>query len=165
MKKETKKSIPFIVVAVIFVGIIGFLIVDSVDTSPIEYSQGVLSISEDFFDFSTTSMADGNVSHDFEIKNDSKENVLIENIFTSCACTTATLTTSDGKKYGTFGMHEKDDLDIEIESGDSAILTVIFDPAAHGPSAVGKVRRTVYINTNSQEKPKFQISVQADVIR
>lgn len=165
MKKEKERLLPFAIVAVISIGVIGVFVMNFTNTGPSDYSQGVLSMKENYFDFSTISMADGKVTHDFELRNDSEENVVIEKVFTSCMCTSATVTTSAGKRYGIFGMHGKAGSNIEIESGDSAIVTVTFDPAAHGPSAVGMVKRMVYLDTNSQERPKLQVSIQANVIK
>lgn len=165
MKKEKERLLPFAIIAVISIGVIGVFIMNFTNTGSSDYSHGVLSIEENYFDFSTISMADGKVTHDFEIRNDSKESVVIGKVFTSCMCTTATVITNTGKKYGIFGMHEKAGSNIEIESGDFAIVAVTFDPAAHGPSAVGRVKRVVYLDTNSQERPKLQVSIQANVIK
>lgn len=131
------------------------------------YSASLLTANVDSFDFDTISMANGNVSHEFEIKNEGEEPVIIEKVYTSCMCTTAFITDNSGKKYGKFGMQghgASSKTSIEIKSGEVVYVEAIFDPAAHGPSGVGEVRRIIYLETNSRVKPKIQLTIEASVI-
>src|SRR3989344_6767643 len=67
-------------------------------------NEGVLMVEEaNHYDFGTISMADGEVKHQFKIRNTSSEAVIINKIYTSCMCTTASLTTRSGQ-FGPFGM-------------------------------------------------------------
>ena len=49
-----------------------------------KFVNGTLIPEETFWDFGTISMADGNTSHDFVLKNDGNEPVKITKIQTSC---------------------------------------------------------------------------------
>lgn len=131
------------------------------------YSASVLSAVENTFDFNIISMKDGKVSHRFELKNNGEESVFIEKVYTSCMCTTASIIDAAGKNQGTFGMLGHDSLskaNVEVRPGESIFADVVFDPAAHGPSGTGKVKRLVYLETNSKTNPKIQFSFNAEVI-
>lgn len=165
---EKEKLLPFAIVAIISIGVIGLFVMSSGNAGSGDYSQGALSITEDYFDFATVSMGDGKVTHDFEIRNDSEENVVIEKVFTSCMCTSATVTTSAGRKYGIFGMQGHGGptgTSVEVAPGESVVVEAIFDPAAHGPSGVGLAKRSIYLETNSAKSPKLEVSFQAMVTR
>jgi len=69
--------------------------------------------------------------------------------YTSCMCTTAILDFPDGSSEGPFGMPGHDAstrLDRVLGSDESVTVTVHFDPAAHGPEAIGPVERTVTVH-------------------
>ena len=132
------------------------------------YSAGVLSASENAFDFSTISMGDGTVSHQYKVTNDSQETVTIEKVYTSCMCTSASITDAAGQTYGEFGMpgHKgSSGTSILVGPGESISVEAVFDPAAHGPSGVGLAQRSVYLETNSSAEPKLELTFQATVTR
>ena len=132
-------------------------------------SEGELSVLENDFDFGEISMKGGTVSRKFEIINNGEESVRIEKIYTSCACTTAYIDDSSGKRMGKFGMpgHKglRSDAGVEVGAGESVFVEAVYDPAFHGPSAVGFIQRSVYIETNSKLKPKLELKFQAMVSR
>jgi len=66
-------------------------------------SKSDLSAEEMSFDFGSISMAAGNVTHRFRIKNANAEPVVIRKISTSCMCTTAQLV-KGSKKLAIYGM-------------------------------------------------------------
>jgi len=114
-------------------------------------SSGKISAEETSYDFGTISMAAGRVSHIFKIKNSSAEPAKIVKIYTSCMCTEAKLTTANGVK-GPFGMPghmSVPEVNITLKPNEEATVEVVFDPNAHGPAGVGKMDRTVTIETNS----------------
>ena len=51
------------------------------------------------FDFGTISMASGDVSHEFKIRNEGNEAVKIDKMYTSCMCTAAYFV-KDGGRIG-----------------------------------------------------------------
>lgn len=130
------------------------------------YSASVLTVLESDYNFGTINMKNGNVSHRFALKNEGSEVIRIEKVSTSCMCTTAYIYDESGAKRGPFGMPGhglSPSTNIEVGAGGTVGLEAVFDPAAHGPQGTGKVKRVVYIDTNSQTKPKLQLTFEADV--
>ena len=108
---------------------------------------GSLSAEETSFDFGTVSMKNGKVNHVFKIKNDTDSTAVVSKLFTSCMCTTASISVN-GTKKGPFGMPGHGSIpriDQELSAGDEAEVEVIFDPTAHGPAGVGKIERVVSV--------------------
>ncbi|MEK7067335.1 MAG: DUF1573 domain-containing protein [Patescibacteria group bacterium] len=174
MKKNYFTAFITLVALAILLGAIIFIVDGqqslSVDNSSDKFSDsartaGTLSVSEPFFDFGAISMAAGNVSRVSKIKNSGNNPLRIKKIYTSCMCTTATLDNT-GVKQGPFGMPGHggfpSSLNETIEPNQEAEITVVYDPAAHGPAGVGKVRRVIYIETDAEEKP-FELSFEATV--
>lgn len=114
-------------------------------------SAGMLSAEELNFDFNSVSMAAGDVSHIFKIKNTGTEPVIIGKMYTSCMCTVATLIYGD-KKFGPYGMAGHGfipSIDQEVNPGEEASVEAVFDPAAHGPAGIGRIERTIILENNS----------------
>ena len=123
-----------------------------------------VSVSGNDWDFGSISMKDGNVTHNFEIKNEGTEPVVIKKVFTSCGCTTAFVIDASGKKYGEFGMPGHglpSKTDIVVGPGDAAIVEAVYNPAAHGPAGVGLAKRSIYLETNSSVSPKVEVRFSA----
>jgi len=162
-----QKSVPYIVLGLVAIGIVFFLSFGGKGSSANSsvYSGSALSAAEKSFDFQTIAMKDGKVTHDFEVKNEGTEPVIINKVYTSCMCTTTYIVDASGKKYGAFGMpgHTSSGTSIAVEPGQSATVEAVFDPAAHGPSGVGLAQRSVYIETNSTKSPKMEFNFQAMV--
>ena len=133
------------------------------------YSASAITSGESNFDFGTISMEDGPVSHNFKVTNDGTEPVQIGKIYTSCACTTAYIIDSSGEKYGKFGMPGHRGLrataDVVVQPGESVEVEAIFDPAFHGPSGVGLIDRSIYLETNSAKSPKLELRFRATVVK
>ena len=128
-------------------------------------SNGLLSAEETSFDFGNVSMAAGNVSYNFKIKNTGSEPLTIGKIYTSCMCTSALLKINN-KDVGPFGMLGHDfipSIKEVLNPGEVAEVEVVFDPAAHGPAGLGKVNRIVTLENNGQSG-KLEISFDANVI-
>lgn len=122
-------------------------------------SSSPLTASPAEFDFGDISMAKGNVSTSFLLKNEGSDKLKITNISTSCMCTTATI---DGV---TFGMHQNPTAAFEIKGGESKEIIVTFDPNAHGPEATGPISRIVFIKTNSEKTPQIEVRATGNVIK
>ncbi|MEK7556000.1 MAG: DUF1573 domain-containing protein [Patescibacteria group bacterium] len=125
---------------------------------------GALVAIEPFYDLGTISMSAGKVSRVFKIKNSGGSPVQVKKIYTSCMCTTATLITKEGKA-GPFGMPGHTAIPTISESitpNEEASVEIVFDPAAHGPSAIGKVRRIIYLETDAQKEP-IELTFEANV--
>jgi hypothetical protein len=112
-----------------------------------------LTADEMSFDFGKVSMAAGNVTHRFGIRNANAAPIVIRKISTSCMCTTAQLV-KGGKKLAIYGMPGHGyvpNLDEPIAPNEQAMVEVIFDPAAHGPAGIGRVERFVTIYTGAAQ--------------
>lgn len=130
-----------------------------------EWSASTLETQETFYDFGTISMAAGPVRRSFALLNTGTEPIAITKIITSCMCTKATLKYG-GRSFGPFGMPGHGAVPSvrqEIMPGETAEIEAVFDPAAHGPAGTGAIRRIVTIETNSQTKPKLELSFAANV--
>ncbi|MEK7569557.1 MAG: DUF1573 domain-containing protein [Patescibacteria group bacterium] len=116
-------------------------------------SSSVLLAEETSYDFEEVSMAKGNVSHSFKVKNVSTSPVTIEKMYTSCMCTTAKLTMG-GKVWGPYGMPGHmaiPKIGEALGAGEEAVIETVFDPAAHGPAGVGRIERQVTIENSAGE--------------
>lgn len=168
MSKKTNNSIPIIIGILFVIGVITFAVISGNGNDQSKYSASVLSAIDNNFDWGTISMKNGDVSHKFELQNDGTETVKIEKIYTSCMCTTASITDASGKKRGPFGMPGHglpSRTNVKVEPGQSVIVNAIFDPAAHGPMGVGLAQRSIYLETNSSKSPKIELSLQAMVVK
>lgn len=132
------------------------------------YSSSVLAVPENYYDFQTISMMDGNVEHDYVLTNNGTEPLIIEKAVTSCMCTEVLIIDARGKEYGPYGMPghgSTGGTNVSVGAGDQVTVRAIFDPAAHGPSGVGLARRYIYLDTNSATSPKTELSFQAMVTK
>lgn len=123
-------------------------------------AQAVLGGDNVFYDFGAISMANGKVSYDFKVRNTTENTVEIERIYTSCMCTEALLIKGDTER-GPFGMPGHGfvpPVNESLQSGEEAIVRVIFDPAAHGPAGVGTIKRAVYLEGGRSKLIELQFS-------
>lgn len=103
------------------------------------------------YDFGKISMAAGKVNNRFKIKNTSGEAVVINKMYTSCMCTTATLITNE-KRIGPVGMLGHGfvpNINQIVGPNTEVVVEVVFDPAAHGPAGVGRIQRVVTLENNA----------------
>ena len=118
-------------------------------------SNSFLSADGVNFDFGTISMAKGEVSKMYKIKNSTDAPITINRISTSCMCTKATLIRGD-KKEGPFSMPGHGGYAPEINQvmapGEEAEIETVFDPAAHGPAGVGPANRKVFIDSSDNKR-------------
>ena len=118
---------------------------------------GALVSMRPSLDLGTVSMAAGKVRFSYLIKNGGPESLTINRIYTSCMCTNATLVTTSERK-GPFGMpghHLPTTLKAALAAGETANLEVLFDPAAHGPSGLGRIER--FVTVESAEAPPLEL--------
>lgn len=110
-----------------------------------------LTASETLYDFGTLSMANGKVDHLFHVTNPTDKDISINNIQTSCMCTTAYFmngTSKDGP-FGMPGMGGSSAADETIPAHGTKDVDVVYDPAAHGPAGVGNIDRFIYVGQAS----------------
>ncbi|MDP3934638.1 MAG: DUF1573 domain-containing protein [Candidatus Giovannonibacteria bacterium] len=172
MEKNQNK---FILAGVVLAALVGFIWLarpasQSAPASPVLGKNGLpagkagaLTVQENNYDFGSISMAAGKVSKTFAIKNTGTDPLAINQLYTSCMCTEATLKIV-GRSAGPFGMPGHGfakRINETILPNEEAEVEVIFDPAAHGPAGVGRIERAVYLE-NSAGAPlelKFSATV------
>ncbi len=117
------------------------------------------------YDFGTISMKKGTVSYTYTIKNESLKKVKITKVETSCMCTKATLITKGEAKFGPFGMSGHGGsvaaINVQLLPQETADIEVVFDPAAHGSAGIGKINRSIFIQ--SAENPNLELTFSANV--
>lgn len=116
------------------------------------------------FDWGNIPINGGNVNKSFTIKNTGTEVLKFFNVKTSCHCTVANVSI-EGKTSENFGMSGVSSWIGEVKPGKEAKLTVIFDPAFHGPQGVGPINRFVSVETNDKETPKITFTLTGIVVR
>jgi hypothetical protein len=122
---------------------------------------GALASLKPHVDLGSISMKAGNVSFGYLIKNTAATPITINRIFTSCMCTNATLVTGKERK-GPFGMPGhggSSTLKTVLAAGEMANLEVVFDPAAHGPSGLGRIERFVTVERSESTTLELHMTV------
>lgn len=151
--------------AVILVIIVGFVWIsgrssENPNSQASLTEPSALAAAESFFDFGEISMAKGNVSHDFRVKNAGAKPINITKTYTSCMCTTAILQMASGRELGPYGMPGHGGfapaINQIVASGEEITVKAIFDPAAHGPAGVGLIERAIYIENDSGKPVEIQ---------
>ena len=164
--KKIKKSIVFIIPAILILGGVAFGASKINFGSSQEEGSGPakIEINPKEYDAGTVSMAAGLVKKIYEIKNAGDRDLKISNMSTSCHCTTAILTVGD-KASSEFGMNGSAFWSQIISPGQTGFLEVIFDPAYHGPSGLGYAVRAVSFLTNDPKNKKAEVRLNADVVQ
>lgn len=106
--------------------------------------QARISLETTEFEFGDVKAGDL-ASRDLTVTNTGSGTLLIENISTSCGCTTAILD------------------NMSIPAGESTILHITFDSGVHG-DLTGLVTRQVFIASNDPDQPEIRIQFSANVI-
>lgn len=89
--------------------------------------------------------ADNPVTTTVQVRNSGTAALRINNVRTSCGCTTATLAAS------------------EVAAGEAVELQVTFDPQAH-PGLYGPLLRIVYLASNDPAQPELEIPVSVEIL-
>lgn len=106
-----------------------------------------ISIEPLSHDFGDVSQAAGVVSKNFIVQNTGKTDLEINNLLSSCGCTTAAMIV-DGEEGPRFGMHNNpEDWSIIIKPGETADLKVYYDPEVH-PDFRGLATREITVFSN-----------------
>lgn len=161
------KKIAVLLVGILIIGGIALALINSLSGSNQEGNQGTpkIEINPQEHDAGTVSMAEGLVKHTYEIKNTGDGDLKIDDILTSCMCTTAILKVGN-KESPKFGMHNNPTFwSQKIVPGETGQLEVTFDPAFHGPQGTGQIVRAVYLETNDPQDKRVEIKLIANVIK
>lgn len=171
MNKQQRGTIWGIAIGLAIAGLVAVVALAASTDSPSVATNGPpgsLTLAEETYDFGIVSMANGEVTRQVTITNDSDGPVTIRKGYTSCMCTTAYLTDGSGKRTGPFGMSGHgsgviSSANVVVKPGEQVVVETVFDPAAHGPSGTGVARRSVYLETDSSTTPKLQFDFEANV--
>jgi len=87
------------------------------------------------------------VEKDISITNRGRAPLTLEEIATSCGCTTAEVNLTT------------------IQPGESAVLHIEFDSGAHGPEMTGELMREVFMRTNDPQSPEVLVTFTVNVIK
>lgn len=144
----------------------GIYVLSATSSSPkITVSQNAkVTVAEKNFDWGNIPYSGGNATKTFTIKNTGTETLQLNEVKTSCTCTKAQVSIG-GKTSPYFSMHSTSGWVGEVPAGKEAQLTVIFDPAFHGPSGVGPIERLVSVETNDPANPKIEFSLKGVVVK
>ena len=161
-----KKFIVGIVIATLVILAGGVFLAVKMGSGPqVTASPGAKSVTKvTSHDWGDVKMSEGKVTADFDIENQGSEILKLYNVTTSCMCTTAQLSYK-GKKSPEFGMHDKSAYVLEVPAKETAKLTVVFDPAFHGPSGVGPITREINIKTNDPDRGELNFMLTGNVDR
>lgn len=128
----------------------------------------IIVITPSTKDLGDVSQKKGTMSTYFELKNDGETDLIINNIETSCGCTSASIT-YNGKEGPVFsmpghGVNEKiGEWEIVIPKGEKAQVTVYYDPNMHGDLR-GSVIREVHIFSNDPIDSDKKVSIELNQV-
>lgn len=162
---DKKIIIGLIIVTLFILG--GGIYILSISSAPakITSSQNAkVSVDQKTFDWGNIPYSGGNATKTFSIKNTGTDTLQLTGVKTSCTCTKAQIVI-DGKSSPYFSMHATSSWVGEVAPGKEAQLTVIFDPAFHGPTGVGPIERLIDIQTNDIQNPNLEFSLKGVVVK
>lgn len=123
-----------------------------------------ISVDQKTFDWGNIPYSGGNATKIFTIKNTGSDTLKLTGVKTSCTCTKAQVAIG-GKSSPYFSMHATSAWVGEVAPGQEAQLTVIFDPAFHGPTGVGPIERIISMQTNDTQNPTLEFSLKGVVVK
>jgi len=125
----------------------------------------IISLSPESYDLGDVSQKQGTLTHDFELKNQGKNDLIIDKIETSCGCTSASIVYKgkEGPKFNMpgHGVNEKiKDWQAIIPPGGKAELKVYYDPNVHTDFRGEAIRSiSVFSNDPVDFEKKVQIEL------
>lgn len=104
-----------------------------------------ISFNQSEFDFGEIKKSEGIVRTEFIVSNNGDEILKIGELSSSCGCTSGKIS------------------ETEIKPGESAILTVSFDPNFH-KEPQGQITRTVFIPSNDLDNPEAEVRIKVEIL-
>jgi len=127
-----------------------------------------LQISENSRELGEVSQSRGEISTDFEFRNDGKSDLLINKLSSSCGCTSAAIVYGGevGPRFVMEGHGQENptDWEVAIKPGGVAMLRVFYDPNTHG-EFVGAVTRTVSVFSNDPVEFEVKVTITLDQVK
>lgn len=133
------------IVAVILIALIIIAAAVAIGYAARPLPPGRIALSATEFDFGTIPNT-GPVSQTFQVRNVGAGPLTIGELSTSCGCTTAQVANR------------------ELAPGETADLTVTYDPLVHG-GATGSFLRQVFIRSNDPDTPEARLTIRVTVVQ
>ena len=162
-EKQRKKFIKIAIYIAIIAVVAVFFKLKSDKQKELLLNAPSLEILEDTIELGIISAGKGPVETSFTIKNTGQNNLKINNMVTSCMCTTASFIYNE-KESPVFGMHNNPiGWTGEIPPGESAKLKVVYDPNFHANTR-GYITRYVNFNTNDPKNKQVSVTLKTNVV-
>lgn len=160
---KNKSTIVFLIsLAIIVAGVVvyGLAVEDKNSDADTDSSDAEMSITPASHNFGKVSQKEGVVNTSFTIENTGSSDLVIDNMVSSCGCTSAALVV-DGEEGPKFGMHNNPkNWSVTIKPDDSAELKVYYDPDVHEDFRGRATREiTLFSNDKNNSEKKVKISV------
>lgn len=117
-----------------------------------------ITLEANEYDFGDIDIFGGKVKTTFPLTNTGSADVTVLSGVTSCICTEGEIDSLS------FGMHGSDGETV-IPAGETRELVAIYDPLAHGPDGVGKIKRQLQLKTNSSVTEYIDVSFTGNVVK
>jgi cytochrome c-type biogenesis protein CcmH/NrfF len=125
-----------------------------------------ITIDNPKHDFGTIHQSEGIIATTFNIENTGGSDLIIENMDTSCMCTTASII-YEGIEGPEFGMSMHGDnpknYELRIPPGETAKLKVHYDPMAHGKQKKPELKIIREVTIISNDPVDFQKKVKIEL--
>ncbi|MDE2037791.1 MAG: DUF1573 domain-containing protein [Patescibacteria group bacterium] len=115
-------------------------------------AKSALTATTTFYDLGNMPINGGEVTKEFTVANPTDKDIFVSTLITSCMCTNAYIIEPDGSTKGPFGMLGMGYVppaDETIKAGESRIIRVVFNPAAHGPAGLGMIDRFITLTDSA----------------
>jgi len=123
-------------------------------------------IEPSYYNFGDISQAKGITTTTFTIKNEGTNDLIIDNMESSCMCTTASIiyNSAEGPIFG-MSMHggNPKGWSVAIAAGEEAQLKIYYDPNVHGELR-GLITRTISIFSNDPVNFQKQVKIELNQI-
>lgn len=141
------------VIAGVAIGAVALILITKPVPAPavVSGNTGALVAEAATYDFGAVPLSGGLVRTAYAVRNTGAEPLTINDVWTSCMCTTAIMRRG-GEIWGPFGMPghgPRRGVSLTLAPGEETEVEVVFDPAAHGPAGVGPVMRAVFLDSTA----------------
>ena len=125
--------------------VISLILLSSLLLAACSSTQPQIVLETESFDFGDVVNGDV-VSKTLLVRNEGNASLVIDEVSTSCGCTTASLES------------------MTIPAGGTATLQIEFDSGAHGPDLTGSVVRQIFLTSNDPQQSEIVVEFSANVL-